>query len=115
VGVGRAPSQSSLEPFACPREGIGKRPLMSGRFHLRLPAMRTAFRIGSLLLLAGVVVAVATWPHAQTDALGDTRYPNSVANDIGLVLASLGFVTVVVVWIARGLRRYEDINQDSKP
>jgi hypothetical protein len=83
----------------------------SGR-HLRSNA---TLSVGSLLLVAGAVIALATWPHAQSDALGDTRYASSVANDMGLVVASLGFVIVVVVWIARGLSRYENINRDSRP
>jgi hypothetical protein len=35
--------------------------------------MKSVFSAGLLFLLARAVIAVATWPRAQTDALGDMR------------------------------------------
>ena len=76
--------------------------------------IKRAFSVGLLLLLIGVVIAVATWPHAQSDALGDTRYENAVRADLGLAAAMLGLLLVLLAGIAYGIQRLESVHQETK-
>jgi hypothetical protein len=78
-------------------------------------SIKTTLSFGLLLLLTGFVIAVATWPHAQSDALGDTRYESAVRADLGLVAAMVGLLLVVLAGIAYGGARLQSINQENKP
>jgi hypothetical protein len=78
--------------------------------------IKRTLSVGMLLLLAGAVIAVATWPHNETDALGGTDPRESaVPADLGLAAAMLGLLLVVLVGIAYVGSRLESRNQWNKP
>jgi hypothetical protein len=77
--------------------------------------IKTTLRVGLLLLLTGSVVALATWPHSETDALGATYSESGLWADLGLAAAMLGILLVLLVGIGYGARRIESVNQDDKP
>jgi hypothetical protein len=78
-------------------------------------SIKTTLRVGLLLPLTGFVIAVATWPHAQSDALGDTRYDSALMADLGLPVAAVGLLLVLLAGIAYGGGRLQSINQEDEP
>jgi hypothetical protein len=79
------------------------------------PSLGRLVSVGSVLLLTGVVIAVATWPRTQSDALGDSRDESRVRADLGFAVSVLGLFLVLLAGIVYWMRRVESIDQDSKP
>ena len=78
-------------------------------------SIKTLLRVGLLLLVTGSAIAAITWPHAQSDALGDTRYESAVRADLGLAGAMAGLLLILLAGAAYGGGRLEGRNQEDKP
>ncbi len=77
-------------------------------------SIKKTLSVGLFLLLAGSLIAVATWLHAQRNALGDTRYESAVRADPGLAAAMVGLLLVVLAGIVYGGGRLGSRNQENK-